>query len=101
VRLFNHGQRLILSNIVRRLFIEGRPQITRAVNGVGQARHRDGARESGVNVQLLVVILVDFQGMLDFLRDLLTEVQFLKELTLIDVVNLIDVIDLFVSSQDF
>lgn len=67
VRLFDHGERLILSNVVRRLFVEGRPQITRAINGVGQARHRDGARQSGVNVQLLVVILVDFQGMLDFL----------------------------------
>ena len=101
MRLFDHGEGFVLPNVVRRLFIEGRPQITRAINGVSQARHRDGARQRGVNVQLLVVILVVFQRPLNLLRDLLTEIQFLKELTFINVVDLIDVIDLLVSGQDF
>jgi hypothetical protein len=101
VRLFDHGEGFVLPDVVRRLFIEGRPQITRAIDGVGQARHRNGAWQSGVNVQLLVVILVVFQRPLNFLRDLLTEIEFLKELSFINVVDLVDIIDLLVSGQDF
>jgi hypothetical protein len=67
VRLFNHGERFVLSNVVRRLLVESRPQIAGAINGVGEARHRDGARQGGINVQLGVIILVDFQRMLNFL----------------------------------
>ena len=39
----NHGERFVLSNVVRRLFVEGPPQVTRTVNCVREARHRDWA----------------------------------------------------------